>query len=412
MKQRLLPFVKRMTSYVAAAAVVVALLGLITLAKAAAPTLPEGKSRVVLLQAPEAVHKFAVDANIVRERFTQALLALTGEATTAAAWQRGLGIRSSDVVGIKITTGGGPVMATRRALVDAIIDSLREAGVRPERVIVWDKFADQMTPAGYPPKPATPGQRIVTSVIPGLGFDPKAFYFHEVPGVLIWGDSEFVGKKMNRDELLQAAHAAAAGAPPLDGNTPSTPATPTERLPEQISNRSHFARLLTQRCTKIINVPSLADHATLGLNGCLASLALGSVDNTRRFTEEATERSGYAAAAVAELASNDVFRKKTVLHVLDGLVAQIAGGPAFAPRFCQSIGVVYLSQDPVAVDSLAAKWLARARQAAGVVPPADPFDFEMVPKAAAAKGLGRADVNKIQLERIGAGSIPEDFYDR
>lgn len=50
-----------------------------------------------------------------------------------------------------------------------------------------------------------------------------------------------------------------------------------------------------------------------------------------------------------------------VLHVLDALIAQYAGGPRFDPSFCESPGALLLGTDPVAIDTVALDWLEHWR---------------------------------------------------
>ena len=97
----------------------------------------------------------------------------------------------------------------------------------------------------------------------------------------------------------------------------------------QTSNKSYFARLVTTICTKIVNVPVLTDNPYVGIDGAMASLALGSVDNNRRLQGDPT----YGDPAIAEILSDPYLRRKVVVHILDALVAQYAGGPRFNPQF-------------------------------------------------------------------------------
>ncbi len=129
------------------------------------------------------------------------------------------------------------------------------------------------------PARATEAHVGIASVFPGTGFDPAVFYKNELIGMLIWGDSEFI--RRDDDDLSAAARDAVArsgldGSGTGDGTFDSNNGT-------QTSTKSYYASLLTRTCTKIVNVPVLTDNAYIGINGCLGSLALGAVDNNRRF---------------------------------------------------------------------------------------------------------------------------------
>src|SRR6476469_6242684 len=46
--------------------------------------------------------------------------------------------------------------------------------------------------------------------------------------------------------------------------------------------RSNMTRLVTERLTKIINVPNMKDHGAAGVTGCLKNIAYGSFSNVAR----------------------------------------------------------------------------------------------------------------------------------
>ncbi len=323
------------------------------------------------------------------------LLKLTSASDLGTAWTR-LGITPQDVVGIKITTMGGPLLSTHRPIVQAICDGLQAAGVPPSHIIIWDKDASDMRSAGYTPVSATDSQVGIASIFPGTGYDPEVVYKTELLGTLIWGDSEFVHH--DNDDLLEAASEAvknkAYGGDNGIGSGGDDSLTGSS-IP-QTSNRSHFARLVTGICTKIINVPVLTDNSYIGINGCLGSLALASVDNNRRFQGDPT----YGDPAICEILSKDFFRRKVVVHILDALIAEYAGGPRFDPQFTKSIGAIYVSRDPVAIDSLVLKrleqWRAADRQ--GRIDPIGRTASHV--HDAASYDLGTDDPSRIQLVRL------------
>lgn len=268
-------------------------------------------------------------------------------------------------------------MSTRRPLVNEIAEGVLAAGAA--KVIIWDKSQEEMVHSGYNLKEI--GNIQVKAVIPTSGYDGGQFYVNEILGRLIWGDYLFK-KTLTKEGLLEAAAVDKKKKPD------STP------LEEQTSNKSYFARVLVQECTKIVNVPVLTDHEVLGVYGCLASLAVGSVDNTRRFL--AGDQQG--DPAIGEILDRDLFRKKVILHVMDGLLGQFAGGPAFAPQYTRNWGAIYLGHDPVAIDTLAVQRIQNGRRDTKVVL------FEKTPKhitGAGELGLGESDPKKIQVIRVG-----------
>ena len=369
----------------------------VVLAQSSPTSTPPVLSPVIWTENPDVVQRFAVDGDEVREMLNRSLLKLTSASDLGTAWAR-LGITPKDVVGIKITTIGGPLLSTHRPLVQAICDGLQAAGVDPAKIIIWDKDASDMRSAGYAPTPVTAAGAWITSVFPGTGYDPDVTYKGLMMGTLIWGDSEFV---RHDNDLAQAADDAvknkAYGDDVMVAKTPADtdPLTSGADIP-QTSDRSHYARLVTNFCTKIINVPVLTDDSAIGIDACLGSLALACVDNNRRFVGDPT----YGDPALCEILSNDVIRRKVVIHILDALVSQYAGGPHFDPQFTRSIGALYVSRDPVAIDSLVLKRMEqwRAADKDGRIDPIGKTANYV--HTAAQYNLGTDDPRRIQLVRL------------
>jgi hypothetical protein len=361
----------------------------------APPPPPRTLSPVIWTENPDVVQRFTVDDARVRQMVDASLLKLTSAPDIGTAWTR-LGITPRDVVGIKITTMGGPLLSTHRAIVQAICDGLQAAGLSPSHIIIWDKDASDMRSAGYTPFPATDTHVGMASIFPGTGYDPNAIYKNGILGTLIWGDSEFV--RHDDDDLSQAASEVVKNKPygdTIGGGSGGDDSLTGSSIP-QTSNRSHFARLVTTICTKIINVPVLTDNSYIGINGCLGSLALACVDNNRRFQGDPT----YGDPAVCEILSNDFIRRKVVVHILDALISEYAGGPRFDPQFTKSIGAIYVSRDPVAIDSLVLQRLEqwRAADGQGKIDPIGKTASHI--HSAASYNLGTDDPSRIQLLRL------------
>lgn len=279
------------------------------------------KSRVVRASDPQAVHLFEADSTRVEALLQRAMRALTNQEDSAAAWQRF--VQPTDVVGIKIAAGRAPLLGTHRALVHAIVSDLQRSGVPAQNIILWDRFASDLIAAGYSLRDR-PGDVRVLATTPGEGGDPDVYYSLGLVGKPVWGDFAF--------------------------------------LLEEVSDRSHVSRIVTQRLTKIVNVPVLTEHRDSGLAGCLFHLAIGSVDHTLRFAAAPWRYD----PAIAEILALEVFHQKTVLHILDALTPQFAGGPSQQPRYVWHAGTLFVSTDPVAVDTLALEAIEAKRREHGL----------------------------------------------
>jgi hypothetical protein len=344
-----------------------------------------GKSRVVVFENPALVNNFHVNDSLLAQSFNQAFLAFTKKSTLKEAWQQF--VTPQDVVAIHITTTGGLALNSHHALVGAVVDGLKNAGVSDDNIVVWDKFADDMQAAGYGPNNGNSFRCV--SVIPGAGFDSDKFYFSDVAGQLIWGDHDFRGRT-NVDNLL-----------PMDSlddlqtkSSGSVAVSGTKNTePPQVSNRSYYTNVITKRTTKIINLPVMSNDERVGLAGCISSLALASIDNTRRFLNS----SDAVNEAIAEIYAHDEINKKVVLNIMDGSIAQYAGGPYFVPYYCAQPGLIYISKDPVAIDTLALERIEQWRKTKAVDPVGNDAGHL---KQAALQGLGTTDKSQMEIVNL------------
>jgi hypothetical protein len=281
---------------------------------------------------PAAIKEYRTNPAIVRGMVNRLVLAVTGQPDLPRAW-RSL-VSPTDKVGIKISAAGGELFTTHRDIVNAIVDGLVAAGHSRNSIIVWDRSIGGIKEAGY--RPEAEGYQI-KSIAPHDGYDPNAVFSAPLTGRLIWGDLDY------RSDY---------GRVPL--------------LSDQdflTSDESHFARILSSEVTKIINVPVMSDSASCGIAGCLYNVTIPNIDNWRRFTQGIP----YGVGAIAEIYRSQFIGPKIVLNIMDGLVAQYAGGPQSHPNYAVHYATILASKDPVAIDALVVRqieeWRVKARLA-------------------------------------------------
>jgi uncharacterized protein (DUF362 family) len=287
---------------------------------------PVGPSLVVFVSDERALSGFDEDRAVTREMVGALVRAVTGKAGTAAAW-RSL-VAPEDRVGIKVTAVGGRYFGTRRGVVAAVVEGLREAGV--QKVFVWDRSAEALRGAGFTAEAVGCDVRAIE---PPRGWDRAATFHAPVLGKLIWGD------------LLFSERAARPDSDPL-------------------SSKSHLATALSRDCTKWINIPVLSDEPGCGVAGALHSSVIGNLDNWRRFTSFGAG----GAAAIPEMYADPRLGGKCVLHILDALLVTYAGGPRANPQNSIYHATLYASRDPVALDSTGLRLMDRWREAARLGP--------------------------------------------
>ena len=297
------------------------------------PTPVALRSDVYRAQHEDAVVDFNPNPGVIRSMVDALVLNVTGQGSVAAAW--GSLVKSSDVVGIKVSANGAPFFSSHPAVVAAICDGLAQAGVPPQNVVVFDRDEELLKEAGY--KTRNHGYRLLWSE---GNYDPEAVVSSSVTGKLIYGDLLFVGRRVSglRAELAVSDK--------------------KERPQDDFSNESHISRILARVVTKVVNVPVMTDHISCGLSGALYNMTVQNVDNWRRLVQDPIK----GDPEIPELYANPLIGPKVVLTIMDGLIAGYAGAPMGDLNYAVQAGVLLASRDPVAIDALAVRQIDRWRK--------------------------------------------------
>jgi uncharacterized protein (DUF362 family) len=311
---------------------------------------PRG-ARIVIANDPKATVAFQAQPENVRTLVNRGLLQLAGKTNIAIAWKTF--VSTNDVVGIKVYSAPGANSGTRPDVVAAVIEGLISAGVRTNKIIIWDKELTDLRLADY--ADLAKRYRVKVAASTSAGHDEKTFYESPLIGNLVWGDVEFKKKG------------------------------PT------IGRKSFVTKLAAKEITKIISIVPLLNHNLAGTTGHLCSLALGSVDNTQRF--EQPER---LATALPEIYALPSLSDKVVLNITDALICQYQGEQRSLLHYSAALNEIWFSKDPVALDVLAIQELNRQRETANV--PTNKLSMEIYENAALLE-LGVNDLKNIRIER-------------
>src|SRR5262245_18510886 len=318
-------------------------------------------SVVYALRNPDSIKDYKTNPRIVREMVNRLVMVVTGESDVAKAW--GSLVSPSDRVGIKISAAGGELFTTHHAIVTAIVDGLAAAGHPRSSIVVWDRSVGGIKEAGY--RPAVDGYQ-VKAIAPHHVYDAKAMLSAPLVGKLVWGDFEYAGD---------------TGKMPIFADADAT------------SNVSHFSKIISNDVDKIINVPVMSVSETNGIAGCIYNMTIPNIDNWRRFAQG----SRFGAESLAEIYANPLIGKRVVFNLMDGLIAQYAGGPQPQPNYAVHHATLYASRDPVALDAIALKRLEEWRKRGSLRPVgsvAAYIDF------ASQLGLGNSATNRIEIRNI------------
>ena len=329
---------------------------------AQAPQPASTPSIVYAVHNPDSIKSYVANPRVVREMVNRLVLAVTGQPDVGKAWASL--VSPNDRVGIKICAAGGELFTTHHAIVNAIVDGLAAAGHPRSGIIVWDRSLGGIKEAGY--RPGADGYQL-KAIAPREGYDAKAVVSAPLVGKLVWGDFEYTGD---------------LGKMPLFADADAT------------SNVSHFSKIISSEVDKVINVPVMSVSETNGIAGCIYNMTIPNIDNWRRFAQG----SRFGAESLAEIYANPLIAKKVVFNLMDGLIAQYAGGPQPQPNYAVHNATLYASRDPVALDAIALKRLEEWRKRGSlrpVGPVAGYIDF------AGDLGLGNSATNRIEVKNIG-----------
>lgn len=329
-----------------------------------APAKAKPPSPIYSVRDPDMIEGFDVQADRVRKNFDQLIATAGGSSNPAVAWKKW--IKPGQRIGIKISTMPGKVSGTHQALVDAIVASLIKAGHSPSNILIFDRYAVEMRDAGWIMGKRADDVR-VTAISPQTGYDPQVVYSCPYAGKLIWGDLEFKGQQWKQSDDDKG----------------------------QLSNKSYFSTIVTQKVDVLIDVPTMTTRDGIGVYGAIATLPLGVIDNQRRFFRPFFGRE----ENIADLATHKALHGKWVLTIVDGLLGQYAGGPAFDPKYTWPHSAIWLSEDPVGLDALALKEINERRPPENIKV-IDPDDTAYL-KSCEALGFGSTDLSGDRVREIG-----------
>ena len=269
--------------------------------------------RVVEVADGQAIAGNRVSQPVVHEMLERGLMDLTAEKSAQAAWARF--IEPKDVVGVKINPSGAPACCSSPELVREIIDGVRSVGVPTRNIVVYDRFGDEMDVGSYQTL-LPPGIRIIgvqNGLLDAAGYDAN-----------VYCQMNFFG---------------------------------------EWETRSYMASVVANGVDKIINVPTLKDHSASGVTGCLKNVAYGTFNNVARSHKEPYS---FTNPLIGVMCTVEPLRSKVVLNIMDGMRMVWHGGPLTQNQnFIAQTGVLLVSTDPVAMDTIELEAIEKKRREEG-----------------------------------------------
>ncbi len=326
------------------------------------------RGRVVAVRHPGSIVSGSYQAEPVGQMMRKGMLELTGAPGWADAWR--VFFEPGDVVCIKVSPVGGKHLCSDAIVLHQIIDGLKQAGVRPRDIVVFNRYRQEILECG-----------IHKWVSPGVRWAWAAEVFEEV---------QLGMEGYDPDQYLDLALC-----------------QPGQNIDDDHIRRSYVAEVISKQINKLVNLPVLKHHYSAGVTIALKNISCGMVNNVCRIhTGKTLNATGVFIPAVVNLKP---IRGKTVLHIVDGVKALYNGGPGGNPKYVWEHKTMYFGTDPVALDKTGLQIINAKRKEAGIPPVAAPGANEGGPslacrvdhvEIAGAIGLGEFDDAKIDLRKF------------
>jgi uncharacterized protein (DUF362 family) len=239
-----------------------------------------------------------------------------------------------DTVAIKVNGLGAPLLSPRPELVRAIVAGVRSAGVPADRVIVWDRSTRELERCGFPLQTAAGALRAYgTDALRGGGY--------------------------------------------------------TTELESYGAVGSFVTRIVAEYASVLINVGVLKDHDLAGVSAGMKNL-YGAIHNPNRYHDHGCD------PHVAHVAALPSLRRRLKLTVIDAVLGQAQGGPAYVANWIWPCDRILLACDPVACDTIAWDWIEKRRAVAGLPSLTEAQRAPSWIETAARLGLGRNRAVRIE----------------
>lgn len=271
-------------------------------------------------------------------------------------------------VGLKINTRGGLGLSTPKKLLSALIRSLEARGYPRNAIYLVDYSSHRIKSSGY-----------------DLLMKDGGLFFEGCPVIALDSSQYFESDWFYDSPLprLPKTKIYQDNAELLGSFKSSDPKSRKSFLPIPLMFEMDFW----------INLAVCVDEPVLGVDGALANASLWNISNHRRFLVNPST----AAVAIAEVLAVPELKQAIEFHMISLETYQFIGGPAFNSLYTSSLPYLWMSKDPVALDSLLIDLINRDRRTNG-------FDEISLPNLqlvfAAKIGLGHYDKKLIRKKTI------------
>ena len=302
------------------------------------PSSGQSKSKVIIAR-DAALYGSGVnpEAARVEKLLDRAMQTFSDSSDPVAPWKKLF--KPNEVVGLKVNTIAGPGLSTHVVLVEAICERLKQAGIKPANIVIWDRTNGELERAGFTLSNDPNRVRIVGTDSKDIGYDENVLSY----GVV----------------------------------------------------KTRLSNLLTRTCDAMINVPILKNHSFAGV-----TLALKNMYGVNHNPDKL--HANNCCPAVADINMLPPIRNKFRLIVADAMTGCFEGGPMFKPQFSWKYNGIMVATDPVAIDQTAWDIIERKRLERGLktLQQAGTPPKYIAVAANPEHRLGTDDPNRIALQEV------------
>lgn len=281
--------------------------------------------RVIAVEHPGSIIADVYQKETIQQMLQRGMTELTQAPSWQDAWK--VFFEKGDVVGLKVSPVGGKHLCSDPSVLRAVIAGLNEAGVTNQNIIIFNRYRQEAVECGidkWGPE--------------GVRFDAASKAYNETQL-----DMEGYDEKHYMEMAL---------------------IKPNDSPTDVHVRRSYVAKIVTQQCNKIINLPVLKHHQSAGVTITLKNMSHGCVNNVNR--SHLTPTNNACGMFIPAVVSLPVFREKFVLQIVDAVKASYHGGPPGKPRFIWEPKTLYFGTDPVAMDKTGLKVIDAKRAQMGM----------------------------------------------
>jgi uncharacterized protein (DUF362 family) len=147
--------------------------------------------------------------------------------------------------------------------------------------------------------------------------------------------------------------------------------------------------------TAVIDMTMIKDHSITGYTGTMKNITHGNINNPHE------HHAHQASPTIAVLYNHPVVTSRVRLHIVDAFKFMADKGPLYrGPQYLLPHGSVYVSTDPVAMDTIGLKLVEDERKKQGLKTLSQARREPRYIRTASELGLGVHDLNQIRLRSL------------